>query len=35
LEFPAGAFTSDFVTVQVIPPEGAPISVDFDLTRLR
>jgi hypothetical protein len=35
LEFPAGAFTSDFVNVQVIPPEGAPISVDFDLTRLR
>jgi len=35
LEFPAVAFTSDFVTVQVIPPEGDPVSVDFDLTRLR
>jgi hypothetical protein len=35
LEFPADAFTSDFVTVQVIPPEGAAVSVDFDLTRLR
>jgi hypothetical protein len=35
LEFPADAFTSDFVTVQVTPPEGAPVSVDFDLTRLR
>jgi hypothetical protein len=35
LEFPADAFTSDFVTVQVIPPEGDPVSVDFDLTRLR
>ena len=35
LEFPADAFTSDFVTVQVVPPEGDPVSVDFDLTRLR
>ena len=35
LEFAANAFTSDFVTVQVVPPEGAPVSVDFDLTRLR
>jgi hypothetical protein len=35
LEFPANAFTSDFVTVQVVPPEGTPVSVDFDLTRLR
>jgi len=35
LEFPANAFTSDFVTIQVTPPEGAPVSVDFDLTRLR
>jgi len=35
LEFPANTFTSDFVTVQVIPPEGDPVSVDFDLTRLR
>jgi hypothetical protein len=35
LEFPANTFTSDFVTVEVIPPEGDPVSVDFDLTRLR
>jgi hypothetical protein len=35
LEFPAGAFTSDSATIQVIPPEGDPVSVDFDLTRLR
>ncbi len=35
LEFAANAFTSDFVTVQVVPPEGAPVSVAFDLTRLR
>ena len=35
LEFPADAFTSDSVTVQVVPPEGDPVSVDFDLTRLR
>jgi hypothetical protein len=35
LEFPANAFTSDSVTVQVIPPEGDSVSVDFDLTRLR
>jgi hypothetical protein len=35
LEFPANAFTSDTATIQVIPPEGDPVSVDFDLTRLR
>jgi hypothetical protein len=35
LEFPADAFTSDSVTVQVVPPEGAAVSVAFDLTRLR
>jgi hypothetical protein len=34
-EFPADVFTSDSVTVQVIPPEGDSVSVDFDLTRLR
>src|SRR5229473_5319202 len=28
LDFPAEAFTSDSVTVQVIPPEGDPVSVD-------
>jgi hypothetical protein len=35
LQFPASAFTFDFVNVQVIPPEGDPVSVEFDLTRLR
>ncbi len=35
LEFPANAFASDSVTVEVSPPEGDSVSVDFDLTRLR
>jgi hypothetical protein len=35
LEFPANAFTSDSATIEVLPPEGDPVSVDFDLTRLR
>jgi hypothetical protein len=35
LEFPADAFTSDSATILVTPPEGASVSVDFDLTRLR
>lgn len=35
LDFPAEAFTSDSATVQVIPPEGGPVFVDFDLSRLR
>jgi hypothetical protein len=35
LDFPAEAFTSDSATVQVIPPEGDPVSVDFNLIRLR
>ena len=35
LQFSAPAFVSDFVTVKIIPPEGDPVSVDFDLTRLR
>ena len=34
-EFPADAFTSDSATIHIDPPEGDPISVDFDLTRLR
>jgi hypothetical protein len=29
------AFTSDFATVQVTPPEGEQVSVNFDLTSLR
>ena len=35
LEFPASAFTSDSASIEVLPPEGEPVSVDFDLTRLR
>jgi hypothetical protein len=34
-EFPAGAFSSDAATVQVGPPEGPEVVVDFDLTALR
>jgi hypothetical protein len=34
-EFPADAFTSDSATIQVLPPEGEPVFVEFDLTRLR
>jgi hypothetical protein len=35
LEFPARAFDSDSATVQVVPPEGPEVWVDFDLTQLR
>jgi hypothetical protein len=35
LEFPAEAFTSDTATIQIDPPEGATVSVDFDLSLLR
>jgi hypothetical protein len=35
LEFSAEVFTSDSATIQVLPPEGEPASVDFDLIRLR
>jgi hypothetical protein len=35
LDFPAGAFNSDAATVQVTPPEGPEVFVDFDLTALR
>lgn len=34
-EFSAKAFKSDSPTVQITPPEGDPVSVDFDLSRLR
>jgi hypothetical protein len=34
-DFPADAFTSGTAAIQVTPPEGDPVSVDFDLTRLR
>jgi hypothetical protein len=35
LDFRAESFTSDSAVIQVIPPEGAPVSVDFELTHLR
>ncbi len=35
LQFPATAFTSDTATIEVAPPEGDPVSVDFDLSSLR
>jgi len=34
-EFPAEDFATDSATIDVNPPEGDPVSVDFDLTRLR
>ncbi len=34
-EFSADAFTSDTAVIQVTPPEGDPVSLDFDLTLLR
>jgi hypothetical protein len=34
-EFPADAFTSDSATIHIDPPEGDPVFVEFDLTRLR
>ena len=34
-EYPASAFGEDTVTIQVTPPEGDPVSVDFDPTSLR
>jgi hypothetical protein len=34
-EYPAAAFTKDSVTIQVDPPEGDPVLVDFDLTAFR
>jgi hypothetical protein len=34
-DFPAATFTSDSATIQVVPPEGEPVSVKFDLSRLR
>jgi hypothetical protein len=35
LEFPAKAFKSDSPTIQIAPPQGDSISVDFDLSGLR
>ena len=34
-EFSAEDLASDSATIEVNPPEGAPVSVDFDLTSLR
>jgi len=34
-EFPADAFDSDSATVEVDPPQGDHVSVEFDLTSLR
>lgn len=34
-DFPASAFTSDSATIDVMPPAGEPVSVDFDLNSLR
>jgi hypothetical protein len=34
-EFPADAFSSDSATIVVIPPEGDPVSVEFNLLSLR
>ena len=34
-EFSADAFTSDSATIDINPPEGDAVSVDFDLIRLR
>lgn len=34
-DYPAKAFASDTPTIQVIPPEGDSVTVDFDLSNLR
>jgi hypothetical protein len=34
-DFPAEDFASGSATIDVTPPEGDPLSVDFDLTHLR
>lgn len=35
IQFPATAFTSDTATIDITPPAGDPVSVDFDLSSLR
>jgi hypothetical protein len=35
LEFPADAFSADTASITVDPPEGEPVTADFDLGRLR
>jgi hypothetical protein len=34
-DFSAEAFASGSATIDVVPPEGDPLSIDFDLTHLR
>lgn len=34
-EFPAVAFTSDTASIDVVPPEGDSVSIEFDLSSLR
>jgi hypothetical protein len=34
-DFPATTFDSGDATIEVLPPEGDPISIDFDLAALR
>lgn len=34
-DFPASAFTGNSATIDVAPPEGSPVSADFDLSALR
>jgi len=34
-DFPAEAFASGSATIDIVPPEGDPISIDFDLDHLR
>ena len=34
-EYPAAAFTEASATIQIDPPEGAPVVVEFDLTTFR
>jgi hypothetical protein len=34
-EYPAAAFTETLATIQIDPPEGDPVVVDFDLTAFR
>jgi hypothetical protein len=34
-EFLAESFASDSATIQVTPPEGDPVSLDFNLVSLR
>ena len=35
LDFPADAFDADSVSIEIAPPVGDPVAVDFDLTHLR